>query len=338
MDSTSRIINVGVIGCGWISDVHLKSWMLIPEAKVVAVSDIIEQRAKETALRYGIKKYYTDYKMILKDKEIEVVDILLPTELHHMVVLEALNEEKNIIVEKPIAQTIEEAEDVVNYVKKSKVKFMVAHNMRFWPFYSKVKQLIDEGVIGTPKIAMLLHRGWFWWKGGWTRWTIKKESGGPIIEVGVHGVDLLRWYIGKEPTTVYSLGRKIHFGIEVPDLIYITLDFNGESIGSYEVNRTIIPANYPFYHGIQVEGTEGSIMYYDSFNIDSLIYNAKGVYIRNQDYYNINHGYLQELQHFIDCIIKNKEPRITAEDAMKALKISWAAVKSAEVGKPIELQ
>ncbi|MEM2182334.1 MAG: Gfo/Idh/MocA family oxidoreductase [Nitrososphaerota archaeon] len=332
-----RQVNVGVIGCGWISDVHLKSLNMIPEAKIIAVSDIIEDRAKEVALKYGIEKYYTDYKMILKDKEIDMVDILLPTELHHKVVMEALNSEKHVIVEKPIAQTVAEAEDIVDLVKKSKVKFMVAHNMRFWPFYHEVKRLIDEGKIGRPKLAMLMHRGWFWWKGAWTRWTIKKESGGPIVEVGIHGIDLLRWYLGEEPSAIYALARKVHFGLEVPDLIYITLEFNGNSIGSYEVNRTVIPGNYPFYHGVQVEGTEGSIMYYDSYNIDSLIYNVKGIYIRNQDYYNVNHGYLQELRHFIDCIIENKEPCISAEDAKKALEISWAAVKSAETGKPVEL-
>jgi len=330
-------VNVGVIGLGWISNVHLNVLKKIPEAELIAVCARTEEKARRAAIEYGAKKYYTDYEKLLEDNEIDMVDILLPTELHAEAIIKALEAGKNVIIEKPIARTLEEAEKVVKAVRKAKTKFMVAHNYRFWPKFAKVKEAIDNGYVGKVKAILTTHRGWFWWKGAWTRWTLKKESGGPIVEVGIHPIDLLRWYFGKEVTQVYSLARKIHFGIEVPDLIYITLNFENDGLGIIEVSRTIIPRNYPFYHMIHVEGSEGVIESYDSYDYEGLIYNESGIKVREGELIIPRHGFEQELKHFIKCILENKEPLVSAEDAKKALEISLAAVHSAEIGKPVEL-
>lgn len=330
-------VGVGVVGLGWISSVHLPSLKRIPEAELIAVCDVIEEVARSKAIEYGAKKYYTDYEKLLEDDEIDMIDILLPTELHAKAIIKALEAGKHAIVEKPIARTLEEAEEIVKVSRKAKTKFTVAHNYRFWPKFAKVKEVIDSGSIGKVKAILTTHRGWFWWKGAWTRWTLKKESGGPIVEVGIHPIDLLRWYFGKEVTQVYSLARKIHFGIEVPDLIYITLNFENEGVGVIEVSRTIIPRNYPFYHQIHVEGSDGVIESYDSYDYEGLIYNELGIRAREGELIIPRHGFEQELKHFIRCILEDKEPLVSAEDAKKALEISLAAVHSAEIGKPVKL-
>ncbi len=336
-NSGIKKVNVGVIGLGWISEVHLSSLKRMPEAELIAVCARTEEKARSKAIEYGAKKYYTDYIKLLKDNEIDMVDILLPTELHAKVVIEALEAGKHVIVEKPIARTVEEAEEVVKAAEKAKTKFMVAHNYRFWPKFAKVKEAIDKGYIGKVKAILTTHRGWFWWKGAWTRWTLKKESGGPIVEVGIHPIDLLRWYFGKEVTQVYSLARKIHFGLEVPDLIYITLNFEGEGIGVIEISRTIIPRNYPFYHMIHVEGSEGTVESYDSYDYEDLIYNESGIRVREGELIIPRHGFEQELKHFIKCILEDEKPMVSAEDAKKALEVSLAAVHSVEIGKPVQL-
>jgi len=332
-----RKVKVGVVGCGWISEVHLTSLKKIPEAEVVAVCDVIEEKAKKAATRFGVRKHYASYEKMLKDEEIEMVDILLPTELHAEAVMKALEANKHVIVEKPVARTIEEAEEIVRCVEKSKTKFTVAHNYRFWPKFNRVKEVIDRGDIGELRMAITTHRGWFWWKGAWTRWTIKRESGGPIVEVGIHPIDLLRWYFGNEVVRVYTLSRAVHFGMEVPDLIYITMEFKNGGIGIIEVSRTVVPRNYPFYHMLQVEGTKGSIQIYDSYDIEALIYNEQGVRVREGNLIIPLHGYEQELRYFIRCILEDKSPLVSAEDAKRAVEIGWTAVRSAELGKPIEL-
>jgi predicted dehydrogenase len=100
-------VNVGVIGLGWISNVHLNVLKKIPEVELIAVCARTEEKARRAAIEYGAKKYYTNYEKLLEDNEIDMVDILLPTELHAEAIIKALEAGKNVIVEKPIARTLE---------------------------------------------------------------------------------------------------------------------------------------------------------------------------------------------------------------------------------------
>jgi len=334
---SSGRVNVGVIGCGWISEVHLTSLSQLPEANVVAVSDIVEEKARQTAIRFGVPKYYRDYKEMIEKEEIDIVDVLVPTSLHAKVVIDCLEMGKHVIVEKPIAASVEEGKQIIDVVKRSGKKFTVAHNYRFWPKFAKAKEVINRGDIGNVNFVMTNHRGWFWWRGAWTRWTLKKPSGGPIVEVGIHPIDLVRWYLGKEIVRIYALAKRVHFGVEVPDLVYITMEAEDGSLGSVEVSRTIVPRPYPYYHFLQVEGDRGSIQVYDCYDADFIIHNEQGISIREGRLIIPEHGYMQELQYFLRCVIEDKPPLVTAEDATRALELAWKAVESAEKGKPVEV-
>ena len=142
-----RTVNVGVIGVGAMGENHVRVYHKMEEANLIAVSDVSERALKKIERKYGAKGY-TDYNELLKDPEIEVVSVCVPTTFHHAVVMEAIKNKKHVLVEKPIAFTLKEAEEMIAAAKEAGVILATGHVERFNPAVQKAKELIDDGVIG----------------------------------------------------------------------------------------------------------------------------------------------------------------------------------------------
>ena len=200
-------VKVGVIGVGLRGSGHVRIIQGSDRGEVIAVCDVDKDRLKRFEEQYKNIKTYTDYHRLLKDAEVEAVDIVLPHNLHAQVAIAAANAKKHILVEKPISRTLEEADAMIAAAKKNRVKLSVAEDRRYNAHWALAKQLIDEGKIGEPYAAQGDSRFYgrpYEVKPGETAvaatvWRGKKEAmgGGVLIDEGHHGVDLLIFLLGE---------------------------------------------------------------------------------------------------------------------------------------------
>src|SRR5690625_5054347 len=196
-------LKVGVIGCGSIAKFrHLPEYATNKHAKIVAVCDIIEDRAEEVAKEYGAKAY-TDYKEVLADDSIDVISVCLPNYLHAPVSIDALNAGKHVLCEKPMATSREEAEQMIEAASENDKKLMIAHNQRFVSSHEKAKEIIASGKVGKIYSFRTAfgHGGPEGWSvDGRDSWFFNKDKAfiGAMGDLGVHKTDLMRYILGEE--------------------------------------------------------------------------------------------------------------------------------------------
>ena len=213
-----RIVKVGIIGCGGIANgKHMPSLSAIPNVQMVAFCDLIEERAKKAAEKYGTPdaKVYTDYKELLKDKEIEVVHVLTPNKSHAAISIDALYADKHVMCEKPMAKTAEDAKKMVEAAKATGKKLTIGYQHRQKPESRYAKEYIDTGALGEIYYANCLAIR----RRGTPNWGVflneEEQGGGPIIDIATHSLDLTLYLMNNyEPAVVLG---KTHKAMEHPE-------------------------------------------------------------------------------------------------------------------------
>ena len=203
-------LRVGVIGTGAIADEkHLPNWQeLEAEGRVelIGVCDVLPERAESMAAKYGARVVHTDYKKMLADGQYDIIDVCTQNRWHAPITVAALNAGAHVIVEKPMAMNSAECRAMIDAANKNKRKLMVAQFMRFEPDAEKLKEVIESGRLGqiySANATYLRRRG----IPGWGKFHIAKESlGGPLIDVGVHVLDLAIWLMGS-PKPIAASGK-----------------------------------------------------------------------------------------------------------------------------------
>ena len=198
----AKNVRVGVIGVGLIGQLaHIPAYIEVG-AEIVGIADVVESRLKKVAKQFSIPKIYTNYKDLLANPDIDTVSICTPNYLHAQMTIDALNAGKAVLCEKPMAMNAKEAKSMFETSQKTGKLLMMGFNNRFRGDAQKLKQFIDEGKLGKiyyAKIGYMRRRGT---PKGW--FTVKKESGGgPVIDIGVHVIDLTRYLMGNpKPVSV----------------------------------------------------------------------------------------------------------------------------------------
>ena len=339
---------VAIIGAGFITDIHMESYhRFVPEAEVVAVYARKIEKAKAFAEKHKISKWYDDINKAINDSGCEVVDICLPNYLHAEAALKAAAAGKHIIIEKPLAVTLEEADAMIAACKKAGVKLMYAEELCFAPKYERVRQMVNEGAIG--KVYMLKqsekhsgpHTDWFY--------DMKFSGGGVMMDMGCHAIGWFRWMLAnaKAKSVYASMATVLH-----------TERTKGEDnsivVVEFENGVTAIAEDSWAKHGgmddrCEVYGT-GGVMYADLFMGNAAVTYSKNGYGYAMEKADttvgwsftvfeeaFNQGYPHELKHFIECVQQNKQPLVTGEDGRAVLEIIYAAYASAREGKKISL-
>ena len=203
----SRPVGIAIIGSGGIArKSHLPAYLKLQaegKVKIVAVCDINELTAKAAAAEFGVPHIFTDYREALALSEVDAVDVCTPNYLHKAPVIDSFAAGKHVLVEKPIAINAVEGAEMVEAGRKSGKKFQVGLNVRFGPGPQAIKRFVDDGKLGDIYYARahaLRRRG----IPGWGVFTQKdKQGGGPLIDIGVHILDLTLWLMGHpEPVSV----------------------------------------------------------------------------------------------------------------------------------------
>lgn len=205
MDKNSTI-QVGVIGAGFIGRVHLEMLGAVPGAKVVGITDLMRPLAERAASQFGVPKVYAGAEELIDSSEVDAVVVGVPNSQHRTVAVRALEHGKHTLLEKPMATNASEAREIVEAQRKNGLTLMIGHHMRWMELSRQSKRLTEAGELGevyNAKASMLRRTG----IPGWGSWfTRKSESGGgPLIDIGVHIIDLSLWLLGNpRPLSVFG--------------------------------------------------------------------------------------------------------------------------------------
>lgn len=331
-------MKVAVIGVGTMGRHHARVYSELPEADLVAISDSDSIRADSTAEKFGIRAY-TDHREMLDKEKPDAVSVVVPTALHEKVGMDALNVGCNVLIEKPIAATIEEGARLIQKAREVNKQLMIGHVVRFDPALQALKQKLDAGDLGRIYQIFCRRAGPF---------PARIQDVGVVIDLAPHDVDIMRFLTGKDPTRAYSeIERRIHTDHE--DLLWATLRFPDGVIGGLEINW-LTPTKIREVLALGERGmfradalTQDLYFYENSLVNDvqwATLQTIKGVSEGSMTRYAIPRfePLKAELQSFLKALQDGKPVPITGEDGLAALKISLALVESGRTHQVVDLQ
>jgi len=332
-------VRVAVVGTG-IGRLHIEGYAKHPDAEIVAVADIDKDRAAKTASEFGIPKVYKDYEKMLAENELDGVSVCTPNSLHAPVAIAAFQAGCNVICEKPIATSAAEGKKMVQAARKAGKTFMMAFNNRFRGDTQVLKSFIDSGQLGDiyhARTGWLRRRG-IPGLGGW--FTTKAMSGGgPLIDLGVHVLDLALYLMGNpKPVGAYGstyaeFGPKMPGGdkYDVEDLATAIIKFGNGATVFLEASWASNVASERIYTTLM--GTKGGA------DLEPLrIYTEmNGTQVDLDPSFPQVHGHHAEILHFVDCIRDGKTPLATGEHGLDVIKILDAIYQSAATGEMVKI-
>ena len=324
-------IGIGVIGCGTVAGYgHLPATVSVPLVELKAVADINRERVRKVAEKYGVEAY-TDYRGLLKRKDIEAVIVATPTFTHAQIVVDAAKQGKHVLCEKPIAMTLEEADKMIKTAEDYGIKLAIGFTRRSSNSFIKIKELLDKGIIGNLVYIKQVSDwcGPIWAGHERYKWMINK-GGGPLIDSAVHDFDLLRWYSGSEAERVYAGGRYLKKNIVYPDHVNVIVTMKNGVIGYIEHSWGYWKASHTVFH---VVGEKGVIIREDKV---TKVVTEEGIETfetpSDEDRFKI------QLESFARAIRGEGEVRATGLDGKLALEIALAALKSIKTGKVVKIK
>jgi predicted dehydrogenase len=309
------MLKVGLVGVGGISGAHIPAWENRADAELVALCDIRTERMER--FENTEKHLYTDLDEMLKNEELDILDICLPTYLHAEVAIKAMNMGINVVTEKPISLKKEDVARVYEAAEKNNVKFMVAQVLRFWPEYELLKEIYDSKRYGKLLSGTMTRLGCYprW---SWDGWMMdEKRSGLVPFDLHIHDLDYMVYAFGK-PTVAHKFRSKL------PDQDFMSITYN---FGDFFINTEAswYATSYPFtaefrfqFEDAVVANENGKMIIYlrDDEKID-LSQDAEGdtgaINLPKSD------AYANELNYFADCVINNTPVEKMSPDELECV-------------------
>ena len=333
-----------LIGCGAIARLHAQAIKDIDNARLVAVYDNFYDYAQKFASDFGAKAYQSLDDM-LKDDDIDVVNICTPSGLHAQLAVKVANAKKNIITEKPMAITDEQIAQMIQAVEANNVKCEVVTQLRFSDAVVKIKKALDEGRLGkiyTADFRMRYFRSQEYYdKGAW-RGTWAMDGGGALMNQGIHGIDLIQYLMGGVKS-VQADCRTIARKIEVEDTANMLVEYNNGAVGIIQCTTVCTPG-YP--RTIEISGEKGSILLKedtievwdiegdDSDGSDCKTHNVSG-FANPMD---ITYKYHKmQFEDLLKAIEEDKVPMVDVYEGRKPVDIILSAYKSSKSGQKVEI-
>ena len=303
-------MKTGVIGVGDMGKNHPRVYVELG-SELVGVADTDLEKVKKIAAQYGTRAY-SNYEELLNEG-LDAVSIAVPTMWHKEVALAAINKGVSLLIEKPIADSLQSAQEIITAAQARRVKLMVGHIERFNPAVRKLKQIVDDGILGKLVFISARRVGPF---------VPRISDVGIIVDVATHDIDIIRYLIGSECTSVFA--RSTRYKNIKGDAAIVLMGF-GDVSACIEVNW-YTPHRV---RSVTVTGTEG-VAYLDYIKQEVEIHNAEWKMIPKIDQ---AEPLKLELGHFLDCVRSDTEPLVGGYDAMKVLEI---AIKAGQVSQTPE--
>jgi len=330
-------VNIGVIGVGRIGRLHARNLKYqVPGTKVLAVADILEKSARETASQLEIPTAEKDYRVLLENKDIDAVVICSSTDTHAQIISETAEAGKHIFCEKPIALDIDKIHQAIAAVKNAGIKLQVGFNRRFDPSFKKAKDLVVKGTIGTPHLVRITSRD-----PEPPPISYVKVSGGIFLDMMIHDFDMARFLLGQEVVELMAVGSclvdpAIGEAGDI-DTAIVTLKYEGGAWGTIDNSRKAV---YGYDQRIEIFGSEGCVMVGNPTPTEVTINSAEDTKTDKPLYFFIERyqeAYLAEMKEFIKCIQEDTEPLVGGLDGKISVQMGYAAKESLIKGSFVKI-
>ncbi len=328
------MINIGILGCGRIGQVHARSVRNMTSARVVAVSDAFETSANALAAKTGAEVRTTD--AIISSDDIDAVIICTPTDTHYDIIHAAARAGKAIFCEKPVDMSADRIRDCIKVVENTGVAFMTAFNRRFDPNFANVRARIEAGEIGEVEIVTILSRD-----PNPPPVEYIKSSGGLFRDMMIHDFDMARFLLGEEPDQIQAVGAAlvdpaIGAAGDV-DTAAATLTTASGKICQITNSRR---ATYGYDQRIEVHGSKGMLRAENMLeNTVEVATEAGFQRAPAQNFFleRYEAAYLAEMTHFVDALNAGQHPTPTIRDGLRAQLMADAATEAQQTGTPQSL-
>lgn len=342
------MLKVGIIGCGKIAEVrHAPDYAKNPNVELAAYYNRTKDRAEAMANKYGGKVYSTVDELLSSD--IDAVSVCTANSDHAATTIKALSAGKHVLCEKPMATTLSDCEAMVAEAEKAGKLLMLAHNQRFDIAHMKAREIIEEGVIGRLLTFQTIfgHPGPERWTGKADTWFFDKNSTplGVLADLGIHKTDLMHYLLGESITQVSAkigtLDKRYSDGslINVDDNAFCIYTTASGVMGSMHVSWTFYGNSV---NSTRIYGTEGAIRIYDDPAYPLILERKNGDIERfdpDQLVNQLSGGPVTSgvIDHFVDSILGQTTCRIDGKEALKSMRVIFAAEESARTGKTVIL-
>ena len=355
----SSKLGVGVIGCG-VGQLHIQGFAKDPRVQIVAVAGLDEDRCRELASAFGVQRVYRDYQDLISDPDVKAVTVAVPNILHFPVALAALEAGKHVLVEKPLARTSAEAEKIIDAAVRADRVLGVVFNRRGRHDVQIVKREVERGALGR-----VYHARAFWMRRsgipGLGTWFTSKElaGGGPLIDLGIHVLDMAMWVLGNpRPLRVSAAtyaelgpqgrgqwqGGRFPFNLdqpyEVEDLATAMIRFEGGLTLQLDAAWAAYTGHTDEF-GLSLLGSDGGAEIHakDYAQIDTL-----RLYGQIDDVPTVTipkllerHGHGEILRQFVDSVIDGVPMSPSGEEGLERVRLIEAIYRSAELGREVEV-
>jgi predicted dehydrogenase len=357
----NSVYNIAILGCGKVAHLHASAIQNLPNARLAGVWSRTQQTANGFACQYKVPAY-TDVAELIKKEKIDLAVVCTPHPFHLEPAQQAALQGANILVEKPLASTLEDADKIISTCKKAGVKLGVVSQRRWYEPVLRVKKAIEAGKIGKPVLGTVNMLGWrdksYYdadkWRGNW-----KTEGGGVLVNQAPHQLDILLWFMG-EVEEVYGIWRNLnHPYIEVEDTALAVIKFRNGGIGNVIVSNSQKPGIYGKVHvhgengasaGVQ---TDGGAMFIagmkgileppvnDLWTIpgeEELVEKWKMEDARHFSSIDpMTHYIERQIEDFLSALEENRAPLVTGEDGRRTVELFTAIYRSTRDNLPIKL-
>ncbi len=328
-------IRFGILGAGAVAYENTGLFNQNPNVELVSVTSRTKEHAEKFAKKFEMTSYYTDYNTMFEKEDIDAVVICTPNYLHAEMAIAAAEARKHVFCEKPLTTNLEDANKIIAAVNKAKIIFMYAAHQRFWTAYQILKEIIDKEVLGEISFvrARFSHKGPYtsWRASSKDRWFFDKvkAGGGVLLDLGIHHIDTLIWLFGDiSELTGASMGT---FCKEMTweDVASVVFKFKSGIICELETSWCDLPSNIIEVHGFNGIISLQALNYKSEPKIEFFPKKLK----RNELVQSLKPDMFMEnvkkkmTDHFVECILENKEPVANAIDGKKALEVVISAYK-----------
>ena len=335
-------VRFALVGCGRVSLNHDDAILHAPHAELAAVCDIDAEKAKESAEKNGLDRYYTDMEEMIKTEKPDVCCIITPSGLHAETAIKAANMGINILVEKPMDVTKEEMRRIIDACRVNGVKLGGVFQRRTFDAAIGLKKAVENGCFGKLTMgsaSLRYYRDQEYYDSDDWRGTWALDGGGALMNQGIHGVDMLDWLMGGI-YSVTAVCEKMHWDIEAEDTAVVLVKFKNGAIGTIECCTTAYPGMDSVF---TISGSEGNvIMGNDGF----YQWQFKDETIKKPDTtgnmggincsYNVgNYGHTMQIEDMAMAILEDREPMVSGSDAMRGASLILAIYESARTGKEV---
>ena len=331
-----------VVGCGNILPHHINGVLGTPDAELICVVDVSEEKAKAAAEKYKVK-YYTDIKEMLKNPAVDIVTIALPSGIHMDAAVAAMEAGKHVISEKPLDITLEKIDKMIDVSKKTKKHLAGIFQSRFMDSTLSIKKAVDEGKLGKLVLGDAYNKWYrspeYYKSAGW-RATWELDGGGALMNQAIHAIDLLMFFMGEVESVTAYCETLVH-KIPVEDTAVAIVRFKNGALGTIEGTTSVNPGEE---RKLEIHGSKGTAILN---GFDKITWKLEGQPVREEGTavsggvsnpkITTNKGHANQFNAFVKAIIAGEIPPVTAEESRKSVELILAIYKSAKERREIKL-